>query len=225
MTDMAQTFMEAVTQGDTARVAALLDQDPALIETRSGQGVSALLTAFYYGQRDMAAYLASRGAPLGIFEAVALGRVERVTELLAEQPALAHAYSPDGFQPLGYAAFFGQPVVADMLLAHGADPNSPSRNAMRVRPLHSATAAGQLGIVQSLLAHGADPNAVQENDFTPLHNAAQNGDRAMVETLLQAGAQVGARSRDGRAAVDFARESGHHALADWLEGLASAIRT
>ena len=216
MTDTTQDFMAAVTQGNTTRVGELLDQAPALIETRSSQGVSALLMALYYGQRDMAEYLARRGAPLTIFEAAALGRVEQVTALLAEQPDLAHAYSPDGFQPLGYAAFFGQPAVADLLLAHGADPNSPSRNAMRVRPLHSATAARQLGIVQSLLAFGADPNAVQENDFTPLHNAAQNGDRAMIETLLQAGAHVGARSRDGRAAADFAREAGHAEIADWL---------
>ena len=216
MTDTAQVFMEAVTQGDTARVGEMLDQTPSLIETRSGQGGSALMLALYYGQRAMAEYLASRGAPLTIFEATSLGRIEAVTALLAEQPDLAHAYSPDGFQPLGYAAFFGQPAVADVLLAHGADPNSPSRNAMRVRPLHSATASGQLGIVQQLLAYGADPNAVQENDFTPLHNAAQNGDRAMLQTLLQAGAQAEARSRDGRTAADFAREAGHSEIAEWL---------
>ena len=219
MTDTSQVFIEAVTQGDTARVGELLDQAPSLIETRSGQGVSALMLALYYGQRDMAEYLARRGAPLTIFEAASLGRVERVTALLAEQPDLVHATSPDGFQPLGYAAFFGQPAVADLLLAHGADPNSPSRNTMRVCPLHSATASGQLGIVRSLLAAGADPNAVQENDFTPLHNAAQNGDRATLEALLQAGAQGGAKSRDGRTAADFAREAGQHEIADWLTQL------
>ena len=216
MTDNGQVFIEAVTSGDTARVEALLDQDARLAETRNAQGVSALMLALYYGQRDMAELLARRGAPLTIFEAASLGRVERVTALLAEEPGLVHAYSPDGFQPLGYAAFFGQPAVAETLLAHGADPDSPSRNAMRVRPLHSATAARQLGIVQRLLAYGADPNAAQENDFTPLHNAAQNGDRAMVETLLQAGAVPGARSRDGRTAADFAREAGHAEVADWL---------
>lgn len=219
MTETQHQFMLAVTQGDTTKVGQMLDQEPTLVETRSEQDVTALLMALYYGKRDMAEFLADHGAPLSILEATALGRVEQVNALLTAQPDLANAVSPDGFQPLGYAAFFGQPAVAAVLVAHGADVNAPSQNAMRVRPLHSATASGQLDTVRLLLRHGADPNAVQENDFTPLHNAAQTGDRPMLELLLAHGAQVHAHSRDGRTAIDFAREAGHQSIVEWLAQL------
>ncbi len=217
---LQEDFLAAVTRGDTAHVEALLGQDAALVDARSEGGVSALLLALYYGQRDVAELLATHGATLSIFEATALGRLDRVQALVNAQPDLVHSYTPDGFQPLGYAAFFGQPAVAHFLLARGADPNAPSRNAMRVMPLHSATASGQVAIARALLDHGADPNAVQQDDFRPIHNAAQNGQREMVELLVQYGADVTLPSRDGRAAPDFAREAGHTEVADLLEQIA-----
>src|SRR5437588_647580 len=97
-------------------------------------GESAAFAAVRSG--DKAAILA-RGPAIDIFETAALpGQAERGAALLAAGPALARAYSGDGFTPLHLAAFFGHEAMAHLLLARGADANAVSRNPMALRPLH-----------------------------------------------------------------------------------------
>ena len=52
-------------------------------------------------------------------------------ELTPSDPALVNAFSPDGFQPLGYVCFFGRREVAEVLLAAGAELESAARNAIQ----------------------------------------------------------------------------------------------
>ena len=47
--------------------------------------------------REVAAALVEMGAPVDIFEASALGLVDRITALVAAAPGLASAYAQDGF--------------------------------------------------------------------------------------------------------------------------------
>ncbi|MDE3230005.1 MAG: ankyrin repeat domain-containing protein, partial [Chloroflexota bacterium] len=149
------TFFSAIERGERDEVTRLLAADPALADARTPAGVSATLHSLYYGEPEIAAQLADAGATLTVFEAAALGRVETLAALLAAHPAQANAVASDGFSPLGLAAFFGQPETARLLLDHGANPNTPSANAMRVAPLHSAVAAQRLDIAEALLARGA----------------------------------------------------------------------
>ncbi len=213
-------FFRAIRAGDRAQVERALAAQPALIAARDPQGVSAPLVALYHGEPVIAALLAEAGAPLDVFDAAALGRVERLSALLAADPTLAHAVAADGFSPLGLAAFFGQAEAAHRLLEAGADPNRASQNAMRVAPLHSAVAAQQLAISEDLLQHGADVNAAQADDFTPLHEAAQNGQLTMIELLLAHGADPTARKSDGQTPLDVAEAHGQTAAAEALRRLA-----
>jgi uncharacterized protein len=137
---------------------------------------------------------------------------------LRQQPELVSAYAPDGFQPLGLAAFFGHADVAELLVNRGAPVNSPSRNAMRVMPLHSAIANQRTKIVQLLLDHGADVNAAQADDFTPLHEAAQNGMLDVTQWLLDRGAQVNPRLKsNSQTPLALAIEHQHEAVAELLK--------
>jgi ankyrin repeat protein len=153
--------------------------------------MSDVLQAVYRGDRDEAERLA-RGRELDVFEASALGRTERVRELVDADPSLANAWADDGFQPLGLASFFGQPETARVLIERGADVNSASRNQMKVMPLHSAAAARdpqvRYEIAELLLEAGADPNARQQDDYTPLMAADQHGDARLRELLVRHGA-------------------------------------
>jgi ankyrin repeat protein len=153
--------------------------------------MSDVLQAVYRGDRDEAERLA-RGRELDVFEASALGRTERVRELVDADPSLANAWADDGFQPLGLASFFGQPETARVLVERGADVNSASRNQMKVMPLHSAAAAQdpqvRYEIAELLLEAGADPNARQQDDYTPLMAADQHGDARLRELLVRHGA-------------------------------------
>jgi ankyrin repeat protein len=155
--------------------------------------MSDVLEAIYRGNRDEAERLAAR-RELDVFEASALGRAERLRELLGEDPSLANAWAEDGFQPLGLASFFGHPEAARVLVESGAEVNSASRNAMKVMPLHSAAAAQdpqvRYEIAKLLLEAGADPNARQQDDYTPLMAADQHGDTGLRELLVEHGASA-----------------------------------
>ncbi len=215
-TTLRDQFFQAIEAGDRTQVERLLTTQPTLVNSSNESGVSATLFSLYYREPEIAELLAGSGAEMSVFEAAALGRVETLAELLAADPTQANAVSPDGFSPLGLAAFFGQPDAARTLLAHGADPNVASRNAMRVTPLHSAVAAQRLDISEELLRHGAEVNIAQADDFMPLHEAAQNGQVAMIELLLAHGADLTARKSDGQTALDVAEAHGQDAAAALL---------
>jgi uncharacterized protein len=215
--------LEAIEANDLAQVRALVEADPHVGRQRDEAGVSALLLAQYYGRDEIAAELVRPSPELDVFEAAAYGRVDRLRELLDADASLANGWSPDGFQPLGLAVFFGHPAAARMLLEHGADPRTPARHAqIKAAPIHSAAAASDPGarraLAELLLDHGADPNATQEAGFTALHAAAQHGDVELTRLLLERGADPRAATDDGRTPAAVAREQGNRELADLLAG-------
>lgn len=211
-------FGESVKKGDLAAIRGMLQTNPELISARTEGGVSAVLLALYYGQAEAAAYLADCKGELDVFEAAALGNLARIGEILAQQPELVNAYAPDGFQPLGLACFFRQLQAARILLAHGAQVNSPSNNPAKVMPLHSAVASQQLELAAMLIKAGAQVNARQGGGFIPLHGAAQNGQMDMVRLLLEYSADPGLVNDQGKTPAEFARENGHTEIAELLSG-------
>jgi ankyrin repeat protein len=154
--------------------------------------VSELLQAVYRGDQEKAQQLLAENPQLDIFEAAAVGKSDRVRELLDEDPSLANAWADDGFQPLGLSVFFGHPETAKVLLDAGSEVNSASRNDFKVMPLHSACAVRDADkryeLAKMLLERGADPNARQKDEFTPLTAADQVGDMRLRELLVQHGA-------------------------------------
>jgi ankyrin repeat protein len=214
------TFFTAIDSGDAAAITDALTSDPALAAARDDDGVSATMHALYRGRPDLAQAIAAALPALDIFEAAALGRLDRVRGLLSADPSLAGVRAPDGFTALHFPAFFGLGSPADVSRAlsdAGADVNARSANDFAVMPLHSAVAGGHEAVVEVLLAAGADPNVTQRHGWTPLQGAAANGLLASVERLLEAGADPGARNDDGRTALDVAREGGHLAIVARLE--------
>jgi ankyrin repeat protein len=209
-------LLEAIRQGDIGKLKQLLATAPDLAGSRDEQGVSILLQALYHRRSDIAEIILGHDPPLDLHEAAAVGQVDRVQALLADDPRSVDAFSADGFTALHLAAFFDRPRVVELLLEQGADASVPSANAMRVLPLHSAAAAGSVRAVEALLASRADPNARQPGGFTPLMSAASIGDEAMLRLLLSHGADPRATADDGKTAADFARERGHETVSDLL---------
>jgi len=204
-----QELIDAVTADDAARVAVLVADDPTLAAARDRDGVSAIMLARYRGDRATTDALLATDPDLDVFEATALGYLDRLRERLDEDPWRATAFSADGFTALHFAAFFGKVEAARTLQAAGADPGAYSQNDQHVQPLHSAAAGRHHELCRFLIASGADVNARQRHDFTPLHAAAQHGDAELVELFLSAGADPTAVTDAGATPADTAEAAGH----------------
>ena len=215
-------LIEAITAGDAARVEAVLAKDPSLLTARDADGVSALMLARYRFDRPVMDAILATDPDLDVFEATALGYVDRLRERLEADPASVSAFSPDGFTALHFAAFFGKPEAARLLLEHGAGVDVYTRNPFANQPLHAAAAGRHIEVCRILLAAGADVNATQHGGFAPLHEAAQHGDAEMTELFLSAGADAGARADDGKTPAEIAAAAGHADLASRLHDVNAA---
>jgi uncharacterized protein len=157
--------------------------------------MSDVLQAVYRGDRDEAERLAA-GKELDVFEASALGRTERVQELVDADPSLVNAYGDDGFHPVGLASFFGHVETARLLYDRGADANQIARNErIQTAAIHAAAAAEgkdeatRYELVKLALEHGADPDLEQAGGFRALDAARQNGDVRVEQLLLEHGSR------------------------------------
>jgi ankyrin repeat protein len=209
--------VEAIKAGKTQEVARLIRENPHVLKVRDENGASPLLLAIYYQKHDIAKMIADAVGAIDIFEAAALGRVDRIKELLRSDPKLASAYSPDGFPAVGLAAFFGHLDAVNALIAAGADIHAAARNPLKVQAIHAAVASRNLDIVRAVLGAGADPNAPQQQGFRPIHEAGSSGSRELAELLVTHGADPHQKNDDGKSAAALARAKGHADLADWLE--------
>ena len=165
--------------------------------------VSEILLALYRGDKEKLDELLASNPKLDIFDASALGKMPRVRNLIEDDEGLVHAWSPDGFQPLHLAAFFGQLATARWLVDHGADVNAVAKNDMQVQPLHSAAAKGSVEICNLLLESGADVNARQEGGWTPLHAAVAAGNKELEDLLLEHGADTSVTNDEGKSVEDL----------------------
>ncbi len=144
---------------------------------------------------EVLAHLRTRGAYIDICTAAHTGDLNRVRELLDEDPTLAN-HAPDyvtyylgSGTPLKSAAAKGHIEIVKLLLERGADPNLPEEGiAPHGHALYAATSNGHFEIAKLLLEHGAYPNPEVESSADALSIALMNKDEKMVELLCSYGA-------------------------------------
>jgi len=204
----SEELFAAIEAGDVARVTSLLEADPASATARDRDGVSALMRARYRLDRAMIEAVQSRVPEMDLFESAAADDLDRLTELLADDPASVDARSADGFTAMHFAAFFGRTDAALLLVAQSADVDAHGTGWMTGTPLHSAASGAHAEVVGVLLEAGADPNARQSGGWTPLHSAARNGDVASATSLLESGADPTATNDEGASVLELAEASG-----------------
>src|SRR5437868_3016214 len=169
----------AIRNDDAAAVAALLDEDRALLGATSHE-ITPVLFAVYYGHPDLARLFVERGAQLSPAELAALGDQRALDCDLA-------GYSQDGFPLLGLAIFFRHPELARdaatmrLLLDRGAEVNA--RQQLGFTPLHGAAGNGDEAMVDLLLARGADAGAKSDDGKTPADVAAEHGHAELAARL------------------------------------------
>jgi catechol 2,3-dioxygenase-like lactoylglutathione lyase family enzyme len=160
-------IFEASTVGDVARVRALLDAEPALVNAYAPDGFHPLGFACFFGRAEVASLLVARGADLEapsrnamqvrpLHSAVAQSDPAlalRLASVLLEAGAMPNTAQQRGFTPLHEAAIRGHAQLVELLLAHGADPRR--RNADGQSPSDCAREGGHVEVARLLARLGA----------------------------------------------------------------------
>jgi ankyrin repeat protein len=210
----AQSFFDAIKNGNSAIVLELLRLDPTLIKATTKNGTTPVLYAVYAERPGIAESLIARGVELNIFEAAATGRIDRVRELLKKDPGLVRAFSPDGWTALHLN--FNNLEMAKLLIDAGANLDVNSRNKLNATPLQGAAVSNWIDLARLYLSRGANVNCRSEDGGTPLHEAAGNGFLDFARLLTGYKADVNAKDDHGKTPLTIAVESKHPELADFL---------
>jgi ankyrin repeat protein len=226
------SLRDAAGTGDVARLNALLDAHPELIDERGGEGVRTPLHQAVFGNSEAAVkLLLERGANPNIrcegdnayplHFAVEKHRLP-IIRLLVEHGAdtigegdyhelgvIGWATAWDYIQP--------NPDVVAYLLAHGARHN-----------IFSAVARGEAEVIRELVAR--TPNDLERRmngtrmRCMPLHLAVIKNQPASVTTLLDLGANTESLDEAGFSALDRAALDGRHDLAQALLERGAKVR-
>ena len=171
---------------------------------------------FYRGWRDVPrewpvtpaqvmAHLKARGALIDLPTACHTGDIDRVRDLLRQDPSLANRIGEhDGYYlgagaPLSNAAAVGRMDIVQLLLDHGADPNLPEEQiAPKGKALYHAVFHRHYEIAKLLLERGAFPNPPVESSGDALWVAREfRPDKRMESLLLSYGAAPWQEPPDG----------------------------
>ena len=149
---------EAASFGDLDRLTMLLDEDPSLANTRSGDGFSALHLAAFFGKPEATELLLARGA-----EVDGRGTGWRTGTALHSAASNSHT------------------DVARLLL--NADANPDARQSHGFMPLHAAAMNGNADLARLLLERGADREATNDDGRSARDYASDGGDADTIATL------------------------------------------
>ena len=238
-------LIEAVKQGDSAAVHALLDRG-AVVDAPEIDGTTALHWAVHRDDGDVAALLIGAGADVtaanryGVAP-IALASLNGSAPMLARLLAAgadANRAQPEGETALMTAARTGRVEAVRLLLDHGADVDAAERWRGQTA-LMWAAAEGHTAALRELIDRGADVHArsghasaasgqtagadagaadgaAPPQGFSALLFAVQGGHLDAAAVLADAGADVDDRAPDGSSALVVAIDNRHYELAAWL---------
>ena len=182
--ELVEPFVLAA-HGNLARVQELYAQHPEVLNVPWAKfDETALAAASHMGNREIAHFLLSQGAPLTVCAAAMLGMQDELAAFLEQDSSLSNARGAHGIPILFHAAMSGQIEVAELLLKHGGGEGINTA-------LHGAVNLGHTAMVEWLLAHGVtDVNAPNYEQKTPLRVATELGHSEIAGLLRARGAKM-----------------------------------
>lgn len=191
---------KAIYHGDIALFEKLVEEHPAILSSKDGNGRTLLHTAAIEANVDAVRVLLSQGSAVD-------------------------AQDNCGRTPL-FLAIYEEILVVDrlptlrLLLEGGA--NVHARDDRRETPLHMA-AYGEPEIVTLLVNYGADVNAVDNAGETPLHKAVQYPEYQTVRELLRQGAAKNIQNAAGLTPAQIAEERGWTTLVEIFRAIPAEL--
>lgn len=140
-----------------------------------------------------------------------------MAEFLLKAGANPNFTDSDGVSVWEQALRRGEPALARMFIAHGADLNGVF-GAFDETPLHTALNTGVAELAQILVEAGADVNVVDGNvdKNSPLHEAAKRGYVETLRRMVDAGGDVHKGNKRNETPFDLALENGHRMASEYL---------
>ena len=204
-------------QEDGIRVARLLLEHGADVNTRRKDHWTPLHHASYFGNVEIVRLLLEHGAnseanaegDMKPLHQVSYGKYKsqqdgvRVARLLLEHGADVNTRRKDHWTPIHLASYFGNVEIVGLLLDYGADPEANAEGDMGAKPLHQVSRGKYrsqedgVRVAQLLLKRGADVNTRRTDHRTPLHIASRFGKSEIVHLLIDHGAKVNAVDNSG----------------------------
>jgi glyoxylase-like metal-dependent hydrolase (beta-lactamase superfamily II) len=149
-----------------------------------------------------------------IDEAALKGNLDKINELLTENPSLLKAGNELEYTPLHYACQGGHLETVEFLICKGADVNAANINGET--PLHYAAYMGHTDVVKALMNNEAKINERNIQLNSPLHYAAYREKIGTMQSLLEGGADINAKNHNGYTPLDFAYANNCHESCDFL---------
>lgn len=220
--DDPNSVFYAARKGDFARVQALCEKDPELIDKSDNFKRTPLLYAAKAGHAKIVEYLLTEGSKSVYhldrydFSAVhwaAMYAKNDVLRVLSRHKVDLNCRSKDGQTPLHLAMgniFSNAPKHEDtvrLLVSLNVDVNAKDKSSLA--PIHQgATLVGKVESVRALL-ESSDKVEIDIRDNgggTALHKAAAFGKADVADALLAKGADPTAVRKDGKMPIDLANE-------------------
>ena len=159
-----------------------------------------------------------------VFSAITANDKDRIAQLIAANPAVAHARNAGGISALMQARYENRAEIVELLrpvageldifeaaaLGNVARLNKlltndrevvKARGADGFTPLHLACFFGQLEAAEILIQHGADTNAVSPSRIAVIHSAAASRNAALLKLVLRGGANPDLQQQRGYTAL------------------------
>lgn len=125
----------------------------------------------------------------------------------------AHVHNKKGLTPLAFAAHHGYTKACQLLLAHGARPESILIDGtLGLTPLMYAADKSHIDTCKLLLEHNALINAQTSEGFSALAAAADGGNAKICNFLLDHGADLMVQITDGKTPLIFAAIRHHEEI-------------
>lgn len=148
-------------------------------------------------------------------KSIEAGDLDQVRDAIKEDSELIHTFTlqprewgEEMWLPLHRAAYHGHGDIVELLLKHGARPDSRTRFRTpfhaRCSAMHFAAAGGYEDILQTLIDAGGDVNVLNTENAAPLHWACRYGRAKAVGVLLRHRVQLELRDQDDRTPLHLA---------------------
>jgi ankyrin repeat protein len=217
------TALGYAASGGSPEVVKLLLRNKANVRGKDGRtAIAAAAGQINYAEQDakkierykaVIVTLSGEGVPIELPAAIALGDLDRVKQLLKENPALAATKGRDGKPVLAQAVGLDHKEILIALLDAGAPIEGKDEGGRTA--LHAAAFWGREEIAKLLIGRRANVNASAADGGAPLHESARCGNPGVARLLLAAGAEVNAK--DGNGKTPLARVSASKKAAELIE--------